>query len=82
MMPYGWHDGGWGVLWMILSWGLIVAIMWGIFHALTPDRDRRETEHDPKEVLAERFARGEIDSDEYRERLKVLNETGTAEARR
>ena len=45
MMPYGWHDGGWGVLWMILSWGLIVAIMWGIFLALTPDRDRRETEH-------------------------------------
>lgn len=82
MMPYGWHDGGWGILWMILSWGLIIAFMWAIFHALTPNRGRRETGHDPKGVLAERFARGEIDTEEYRERLKVLNETGTTGARR
>ncbi|MFE7492499.1 SHOCT domain-containing protein, partial [Kitasatospora sp. NPDC057541] len=30
----------------------------------------------PEQVLAERFARGEIDAEEYRHRLDVLRETG------
>ncbi|MGW0230647.1 SHOCT domain-containing protein [Actinopolymorpha singaporensis] len=35
----------------------------------------------PDDVLAERFARGEIDEDEYRHRLDVLHATGSASAR-
>jgi putative membrane protein len=31
----------------------------------------------PEQVLADRFARGEIDEDEYTRRLQVLNAAGT-----
>jgi putative membrane protein len=33
---------------------------------------------DPERLLAERFARGELDEDEYRRRLAVLRESGQA----
>lgn len=33
---------------------------------------------DPERLLAERFARGELDEDEYRRRLAVLREGGQA----
>jgi putative membrane protein len=72
MMPYGWHDGASGVIWMILSWGLIIAVLWVLMRAFTPDSDRRQRPRDPKEILAERFAKGEIDAEEYHERLRVL----------
>jgi putative membrane protein len=75
MMPYGWHDGGWGVFWMILSWGVMISIVWAMFRAFAPDRNSGEPLHDPKAALAERFAKGEIDADEYRERLRVLDGT-------
>jgi len=75
MMPYGWHDGGWGIFWMILSWGVIVTLVWAALRAFAPDSDRRVPPRDPKDVLADRFAKGEIDADEYHERLRVLDET-------
>jgi len=81
MMPYGWHDGGWGIVWMILSWGVIVALLWAAVRVFAPDRDRREPPRDPKDVLAERFAKSEIDVEEYHERLRVLEETRTPTSR-
>lgn len=78
-MPYGTHDWGWGwgIVMMIPFWGLIVALVWVAIRGFTHDGDRREPAQDPKDVLAERFARGEIDAAEYQERLRVLEETRT-----
>lgn len=73
-MMYGGHDGGWGIFWMILSWGAIVALVWMALRAFARDDDRREPPRDPRDVLAERFAKGEIDPEEYHERLRVLEE--------
>ncbi|MEU8585850.1 SHOCT domain-containing protein [Streptomyces sp. NPDC048664] len=36
----------------------------------------------PEQVLAERFARGEIDEEEYRRRLEVLREVRSDSAKR
>ena len=72
MMPYGWNDGGWGILWMILSMAVMVTLIVVAIRAFAPGDSRRELPRDPKDVLAERFAKGEIDSDEYRERLAIL----------
>jgi putative membrane protein len=75
-MPFGWHDGGWGVLWMIASWALIVAIVVFAVRALSGGSpDRPERTHDPRAILDERFARGEINEHEYHERTRVLEET-------
>lgn len=76
-MMYGWHDGGWGIVWMILSWGVIFALVWAALRAFASDGGRREAPREPKDVLAERFAKGEIDAVEYHDRLRVLDETRT-----
>lgn len=73
-MPYGWHDGGWGVLWMVLSWAVIVAIVVFAVRALSPGSTDRSGNVDPRAILDERFARGEISEQEYRERRRVLEE--------
>jgi putative membrane protein len=74
-MPYGVHGGGWGIVWMILSLGVIAALVWAALRAFASEGNRRESRRDSKDVLAERFAQGEIDAQEYQERLRVLEET-------
>ncbi|MCX5095976.1 SHOCT domain-containing protein [Streptomyces sp. NBC_00365] len=83
-----WYDhgvGGWG--WfamsagMILFWALIITFGVLLYRALARPRgssdraDARPPGPSPEQFLAERFARGEIDEDEYHRRLTVLRET-------
>ena len=68
----GWGHGWFGLLWMVLFWGAVVAAIvfatrWGIREP--PERRRSP---DAREILAERFARGEISAEEYRDREAVL----------
>ena len=76
-MPYGMHDGGWGVWWMIVSVVVIVAVVVLLVRAMSPDQSSGPSERarDPRDLLAERFARGEISEQEYRERKLVLDES-------
>lgn len=82
MMPYGWDDGGWGFVWMILIMVAMVVLVLIVIRAFAPGDGRKEAPRDPKDVLAERFANGEIDADEYRERLRVLQEETAQRAKR
>lgn len=75
MMPYGWHDGGWGVLWMIGSWAFVVAIVVLVVRAFTSRSERPQQPKGARAILDERLARGEISEDEYRERSRVLEES-------
>jgi putative membrane protein len=78
-MMYGWDAmGGWGwglmALQAVALWALVVVVgvaLWrlAVGPAAPGARDRRRT---PEDVLAERFARGEIDEDEYRRRAALL----------
>jgi putative membrane protein len=58
------------IFWLLL-WGVVLFALfrsrrrWGRWHA----------ERAPQDVLAERYARGEISEEEYRERLAVLKAT-------
>ena len=91
-----WYWGG-GVHWwewlvgaigMIAFWALVI---WGIWYAVTgiTRRDRYGERHDglgerrdePRRILDERLARGEIDADEYRHLRDLLAGDG-AGARR
>jgi putative membrane protein len=63
----GWGGGPW-FLFFPLIW---IALLVGAFFLFRRGRDRWQT-HSAEEVLAERYARGEISVDEYRQRLNVL----------
>lgn len=62
----------WGPLMMAVWIGLIAVVVWAIVRR----PDSRPAPPQPgdraREILAERYARGEIDGDEYRERLEAL----------
>lgn len=66
----GW-GGGWMWLWgtlMMLSWvAIIAAAVW----AVSRSRDGTRTSR-AREILDERYAGGELTSEEYRERLEHL----------
>jgi putative membrane protein len=70
LTDHRWHDGGWwfpfGLLWFVAV-GLLVWLV--LRNARKPDRT-------PMDILAERFARGEITSEEYRQRLAELRSAG------
>jgi putative membrane protein len=72
---HGWGTGGgWGWLWapiVLLLWvGFIATVLWFVARTARP-RERSGAER-AREVLAERYARGELTTEEYRERLEQL----------
>ena len=75
----GWGWGGWILmsLMMVAFWALVILAVVAIFRGTSRDAGRtdRATHRDPMEILDERFARGEIDADEYRARQEVLRGT-------
>lgn len=70
---------GWGLWWIFpLAWIALIALFWTLAWR-GPWRRRAEPLHEaraPEAVLGERYARGEIDEEEYRKRLAVLRERG------
>ncbi|HCE24946.1 MAG TPA: hypothetical protein DF282_20900 [Hyphomonas sp.] len=69
-MMWGGAHGWWGGLGMILFWGLIIAVAVFVFRMLTSNRVG-ET-RDAIDILKERYARGEIDEDEFQRRKQQL----------
>lgn len=83
-----WYSGdGWGwVSWILMTvgmvafWALVItAVVLAVRHLTGPrgSAANAPSSGQPAEaVLAERFARGEINDDEYRQRLALLREHG------
>lgn len=84
--PGGWDWGHMGGGWLWWVWGLLtltlllsigVLVVWlatraGADRHPAPPRERSPLDR-AQEVLAERYARGEISTEEYRERLANLS---------
>jgi putative membrane protein len=75
-----WHDG-WGpgawiamVFVMLVFWTIVVGTIIAIVRSGHPrDHDHGPSRlHDAERILAERFARGEIDAEEYQQRSDLL----------
>ncbi|WP_307586990.1 SHOCT domain-containing protein [Nocardia arizonensis] len=84
MMWYGPGMGGWGLglmaVSMIVFWALVIAgIVLLVRYANGAPPSTTVTPHrpDPQRILAERYARGEIDDEEYLRRTTTLA-TGAA----
>lgn len=78
MMYWGNGMGGWGMMLMtvgnLVFWGLVVVgVVLLVRYAGRGGQTGTTNEgSSPQRLLAERFARGEIDEDEYIRRLRVL----------
>ena len=78
----GWYDGdgghmtGWGWTAMTIGSVLVLVLLGAIVVLLvrlgSRSADRPPERRSPEQLLGERFARGEIDEEEYRRRLDVL----------
>lgn len=75
MMNFGFGSfGGFGWIFMVLWWVLIVAGIVAIIKWLTNQpHGTRGHEKSPLEILKERYAKGEIDKKEFEERKKDLS---------
>jgi putative membrane protein len=83
MFWYGHDVSGWG--WfamsasMVLFWGLIITVGVLLFRAVNRPYEHThtpaapQTPQTPEQILGARFARGEIDEEEYRRRLNALH---------
>lgn len=77
MMP-GYSGMGWGVMFMSLA-GLVLLVLVGVGVWLfvrasggSFTSQPRQTSNSAREILAQRYARGEIDEQEYQQRLQML----------
>jgi putative membrane protein len=81
-MPYwdGYGVGVWGLVVMtvsmVLFWALIIAAIVALVRYLARTGQAERGADAAEEILAERFARGDIDDEEYRRRLQALSERG------
>jgi uncharacterized membrane protein len=76
-------DGGLGTILTLVVLGVVV---WAIIKVFPDWQDRvglnsRRREDSAEETLRQRFARGEIDAEEYEERHRVLREESSAAPR-
>ena len=76
MMWNGDETAWWG--WLLMSlmmvafWGGVIVLVWYLVTHAGSANQPSKTARSPEQLLDERFARGEIDADEYRERRDVL----------
>lgn len=79
-----WHDG-WGGGWMLMAIGMV--LVWAVIvtavvlavryltaNRTTPPTSPGQSFIRAEDLLAERYARGELDDEEYRRRLALLRE--------
>jgi putative membrane protein len=67
LIGWGWHHGVWFPIFPLLWLALLV----GAFFVFRGRRGRWQV-HSAEEILSERYARGEISVEEYRQRRDVL----------
>lgn len=61
--------GGFGWIFMVLIVVVVLALLFGVFRQFRDDRREHPTlSRGARDILDERYARGEIDADEYKRR--------------
>jgi putative membrane protein len=84
----GFHDGNWtGGDWlamssmMLLFWVVVIALVVWAVRSFRSEHQLQDSDHtntaSPDDILAERYARGEIDDDEFQHRSELLHTSGS-----
>jgi putative membrane protein len=68
-MDYGFHSG-WMWLWMVVPLVLLIIFVWLVVRATS--NESRRSEETPEQILKRRYARGEIEREEYERRSTDL----------
>ena len=85
---HGWQEHGWGggrwvvaIVLMVLFWGAVATIVIALVRTRSHPQDGRTEASNPatptsnaEQILHDRFARGEIDDDEYVRRHDLLKQ--------
>lgn len=85
MWGYGFNTGWMSLLWIlaVIALGLVAfMVIWAVTAGVRHDGSRgraggfseRPVRSTPRQILDERYAKGELTTEEYRERLAVLSE--------
>jgi putative membrane protein len=73
MMPgFGGGMGGFGWMAMSLGWLVFLALTGAVVWLVVRTTTTGNSKGSAREILAQRYARGEIDDEEYQQRLRVL----------
>ncbi|MCX7168532.1 MAG: SHOCT domain-containing protein [Rhodocyclales bacterium] len=77
MNDFGWWGFGFGPVYMLLFWGVIIVGIVALVRWQTtgssPSQAREKTAGD---IVRERYARGEIDRQEYEQKMQDLERRG------
>ena len=68
------REDGWWPLWLLFWLAIVLAIVWFLWRRW--GRPRGDGLDRAREILAERYAKGELTGDEYRDRLAHLGRPG------
>lgn len=81
MMNGGYGFGGWGIFGMLFQLAIVVGVIYLVVYLFQSvfNRNNSTSNYRPEEktilqILEERFARGEIDEEEYKQKKKILKE--------
>lgn len=70
MMDYGWGMmGGFGFIWMLLFWGVLIALAVWLISQLFPSAPSGSGQAGPsaREILKRRYASGELTEEQYQQ---------------
>jgi len=74
-MMWGYGYSGWGWMWVVggvVVVGIVVLVVVLIRNSMAPTRPAATVSSTPRQILDERYARGELTTEEYRERIETL----------
>jgi len=79
MMGYGLGMGIFGLVWMLLFWGGLIALAIWLIRLLFPSTEaRRSDDHEAspsaQEILNTRYAQGELTTEQYQEMRQTIRQ--------
>jgi putative membrane protein len=68
------HMGGWGWLVIVAMMGGMGWMMWSMMRGAGSNQRGSAGSEDPVEILKTRYARGELNTEEFQERLRTIED--------